>query len=379
MKNIKCFIASMITFCSCIVFAEQNVTLFRDTNGNKVNVLLNEEGIITSVEGSLSGQYLSPLSIFTEEKEIHIHSKWSLFEDCFDIYLNPDEEKLSVNVKNNKTKEVYSSEIKLNQDNLPCDEFKTIEKNAYGYGTITSEKSYSLLPDIQYTDGIAYYFIGNSKDLWQHLWQKYIYNENHVELYIIMPGDVWRNYLSLEIGNIKSDNTITNIINYIIINCLEESLGTIMFPVLFDMEDNSKYLECNYNADSFLIEGNVKYIPENLMTSEIGKPWVEGIDGDGIGSKIYIESKHEEKIAELVFSNGFVSKKSQTYFNNNRVKRVLIKNNDGSQMQEVMIPDSSKPCTVRLNFQSSKITIEILEVYKGEKYKDTCINYILCK
>ena len=137
---------------------------------------------------------------------------------------------------------------------------------------------------------------------------------------------------------------------------------------------------CDYSitADSYLIEGIVKYLPENLMDISIGKPWVEGIKGPGIGSQINIVSK--EKISKLVISNGFVSRKISTYYNNNRVKKLKILNSTHkNEFMIVTLPDYAKPVEIELTFSSSNIQLEIVDIYKGEKFDDTCINFILCK
>ena len=43
------------------------------------------------------------------------------------------------------------------------------------------------------------------------------------------------------------------------------------------------------------------------------------------------------------------------------------------------LPDSVEPFEIYLPFSTKQLEIEILSVYKGEKYEDTCLNYILAK
>lgn len=133
-----------------------------------------------------------------------------------------------------------------------------------------------------------------------------------------------------------------------------------------------------YITDNYLTEGLIKYIPENLGDLSIGKPWVEGETDSGIGKSIKIENSRLFKY--LVISNGFVSYKPSTYYNNNRLKKIRIINKENEAQQvEVLLKDTAIPAEIELPFETKKIDIEILEVYKGEKYDDTCINFILCK
>ena len=133
-----------------------------------------------------------------------------------------------------------------------------------------------------------------------------------------------------------------------------------------------------YSTKNYLTEGKIKYVPENLSNLSIGKPWVEGSDGSGIGDKIFISKS--SPIKSIVISNGFVSYKVQTYYNNNRVKLLKICNiNQRNESITVELPDNAIPFEIQIPFCTRDIELEILDVYKGEKYDDTCINFILCK
>ncbi|MCR5081407.1 MAG: hypothetical protein K6B17_08690 [Treponema sp.] len=232
MKNIKYIIAIFILLISNFAFADEKICLFCDAKGNRIYVKLNEDGVINSIEGNLGDLSLNPITVCKEKNGFHIDSEWSLFQDCFDVYINRDNNKLEVSVKNNKNKEFYRSEVSLNKDNLPTDEFKTISKTTGGYETVTNEKSYSLLPNVKNINGVVYQFFGNS----ENLAQKFEYKENNVNLYRIMPGDEWQKYLSVEVGNIKSNDIFINLINYMIIYCANSTLGSMMFPVLIELQ-----------------------------------------------------------------------------------------------------------------------------------------------
>lgn len=136
---------------------------------------------------------------------------------------------------------------------------------------------------------------------------------------------------------------------------------------------------CIYKTSSFLEEDGIKYEAQNLKNLDLYKPWVEGKSGSGIGETIEIDSP-KYKISSLVISNGYVSRKKTTYYNNNRVKKVRITNkNNKDEVQELELEDTANPIEYKLEFYANEIIIEILSVYKGDKYDDTCVNFILCK
>ena len=136
---------------------------------------------------------------------------------------------------------------------------------------------------------------------------------------------------------------------------------------------------CKYKATSFLNEDGTEYKAENLGITDLYKPWVEGKSDAGIGEKIEIYSP-QKNITSLVISNGFVSRRKSTYYNNNRIKVLkVINKQNSSEIQELILRDTARPIEYELEFNSREIELEIVSIYKGEKYDDTCLNFILCK
>jgi hypothetical protein len=130
------------------------------------------------------------------------------------------------------------------------------------------------------------------------------------------------------------------------------------------------------NASSFLTEGNVKYVPENMNNSS-GLPWAEGTEGTGIHETIIIK---ENMLTTLYISIGFVSfKKPELYKENARPRKIKI--TAGNTFSFYFdLKDTPNYQTVKLPRSLSKddtLTIEIIDVYSGDKYTDTCINAIL--
>jgi hypothetical protein len=136
-------------------------------------------------------------------------------------------------------------------------------------------------------------------------------------------------------------------------------------------------------AGSELQEGNIIYSVNNLFNVNELKPWVEGVNGDGVGEKIRIEIKSDwrrfSRIHFLAISNGFVDyNRPYLYDSNNRIKKIRIRNLENlDEYQDFDVLDLPNIQTVVMNFLSWNIEIEILETYQGIKYNDTCINFII--
>ncbi|MDC7124863.1 MAG: hypothetical protein PQJ46_04810 [Spirochaetales bacterium] len=107
------------------------------------------------------------------------------------------------------------------------------------------------------------------------------------------------------------------------------------------------------------------------------KPWVEGVDGYGIGEKIFINYSNNKNITGFYLSNGFVSiEKPYLYEKNSRIKKILVYNSTKSFQKTFKVED-----TPNIQFfdvpQTNALIIEILDVYRGSLWEDTCINFIL--
>jgi hypothetical protein len=130
------------------------------------------------------------------------------------------------------------------------------------------------------------------------------------------------------------------------------------------------------NASSFLTEGQKKYEAKNLITGKLDNPWAEGVRGPGIGE--YIEAEWYSEISGAVFINGYISESRPDLYNaNNRIKRMKICPDGSGTGQEIVLEDSPDPQLVNFNFGAKKLRFEILEVYKGDRYDDTCLSMLI--
>lgn len=155
----------------------------------------------------------------------------------------------------------------------------------------------------------------------------------------------------------------------------------------------------------------------NIFDDDITTAWVEGASNDGVGEYFFApvklygfetnyfynrKIKNQEIELEININNGFCKSKT-TYNNNNRVKKAriyvydipLIDAQIGTYVKDDTVPleigvyEINLEDTMTLQTFFHKVTLkntskeghvglflkfEILEVYKGKKYSDTCIS-----
>lgn len=117
-----------------------------------------------------------------------------------------------------------------------------------------------------------------------------------------------------------------------------------------------------------------RYGPANLFDGDRGTAWCEGVSGNGIGQTITIYITNGVPFDRLLMWNGY-QKNGTTFTRNARPKKIAVK----SQIEPkrtFTLPDTTKQLNLKLKTMTerSKIVIEILEVYPGTHYQDTCIS-----
>lgn len=132
----------------------------------------------------------------------------------------------------------------------------------------------------------------------------------------------------------------------------------------------------NISSTSYLKEGKTVYLPSNLGSDYLETPWVEGVSESGIGEILHIG---EGRVRRLFFSNGFVSyRKPYLYERNGRVKKIKITDLLNNIVKIVELKDTPNPQMIDFgDSQIREIEIEILDIYKGTYYEDTCVNFIM--
>ncbi|MBQ2529647.1 MAG: hypothetical protein II547_05280, partial [Treponema sp.] len=144
-------------------------------------------------------------------------------------------------------------------------------------------------------------------------------------------------------------------------------------------------------------EGKYLYPPINILDGDFDSTWCEADEnGSGIGESITIEFSEPVSFDEIQIVNGFASK--DYYKKNNRVKSITLTqtasklevkdwDSEKSQyktetknhfQQKVYYLEDDKPEWQSIKFElpqtAQTITIKINEIYKGEKYDDTCLD-----
>ncbi len=126
----------------------------------------------------------------------------------------------------------------------------------------------------------------------------------------------------------------------------------------------------------------VKYTPDNLSDDDITNPWVEGVEGYGIGEVLRIgRYDGTTGIRDLLIMNGFFSpNQPELYLDNGRIKKVMMRGYD-EEGRLIYTGIKELEDTPNLQLLSSVIPavefeLEILEVYPGRRFEDTAVSGI---
>ena len=145
-----------------------------------------------------------------------------------------------------------------------------------------------------------------------------------------------------------------------------------------------------YSASSELKENTTIYVAKNLGTcflppdSKEGnaiwnpghKPWVEGVKGHGIDE--YIKLKTLGPFSKLKIINGYVDfTRQDLYKKNSRVKTFLVKDLDNNIEFEVSLKDEVFIQDIKLEKPTTNVILYIKDVYKGDKWADTCVTSLV--
>ncbi len=86
---------------------------------------------------------------------------------------------------------------------------------------------------------------------------------------------------------------------------------------------------------------------------------------------------YERKFNFLLIMNGYYSmEKPYLYKQNNRVKQIKVTGLKSGNEKILDVLDTPHPQTVNISFLETQepFRVTIMDVYKGTKYEDTCIN-----
>ena len=181
--------------------------------------------------------------------------------------------------------------------------------------------------------------------------------------------------------------------NYIIEQGIYKMVFTDIEPD-FDIVIGKPELFVGVSASSELEDKNGRYSIKNIIDERPETAWVEGKNDSGInefitiGMSEYIESDRVEddyiygsyKIEKIGIINGY-AKDENTYKQNNRVKKLLLKcNNEFSETHYRLYTLKDTMAMQYIEFDKpifmDRIKFTIRDVYKGSKWDDTCISEI---
>lgn len=143
----------------------------------------------------------------------------------------------------------------------------------------------------------------------------------------------------------------------------------------------SKYLASSTMAD----DGEIKYIPKHLIDKNLKTAWVEGVDGYGIGEYVDIYITHQiesfvNEIYGICIYNGY-TESQKLWEENSRVKKIKLWVDNIPyailDLEDVPSKQVFNVGIIPISYREDLVLrFEILDVYEGTKYKDTCISEI---
>ncbi|EMB22083.1 NADase-type glycan-binding domain-containing protein [Treponema denticola] len=157
------------------------------------------------------------------------------------------------------------------------------------------------------------------------------------------------------------------------------------FFTRFPMGGTGEYPCFNYeNVSSYFVEeskeGKREYKIENLSIMEQDTPWVEGADGWGIGESFVIKTQRNNDDKYILLMNGYISASNpKLYDENGRIKKIMVEGVISGKKKEFTVKDTPHPQTIDISFlpKQEDVKVTILDVYKGTKYQDTAIHFMI--
>lgn len=136
--------------------------------------------------------------------------------------------------------------------------------------------------------------------------------------------------------------------------------------------------ESSYLVEHFDSTGIIMHNAELTLDSDISTAWSEAADSDGIGEWIQYTFDEAYIINGIEIYGGYGKGETQ-YYKNNRPKDVKLYFSDGTVIEYTM--DDTYGIMDNIIFGegivSEYIKIELVSVYQGNTYEDTCISEII--
>ena len=200
----------------------------------------------------------------------------------------------------------------------------------------------------------------NTDSLWNKVFDYKVLEKGKISYLIISKNNVSKKFMMLH-----SESLLV----------LYDERSNLIFKGASKINTERLYFPNKITASSELKEGNTIYSANNLANLELDKCWAECKSGYGIGEHVEFKMNGQG----IFIFNGYLSgKKNCLYEKNSRVKEieVIFLNDNSSKIYK--IKDTPNPQFIPFGIDySGQVMIKFLDVYKGTKYKDMCLNSII--
>lgn len=241
-----------------------------------------------------------------------------------------------------------------------------IEDNTIKYHFETTDKEVSVKYSKYYDSGLL--FLKLSESFPKEINENYYYYNKDVETndkILVLAGLI----------KDKDDKTKEKVLMFATTKGFDKDSYPFIWPMK-NFQISPQYINCT----SYLKEKTKVYSVENLSNCMVDTPWVEGVEGDGIGEGFTMVDRLNRCYPYLLIINGYISyEKPYLYKQNNRIKKIKVTGLKSGKSRVLDIRDTPHPQTVDISFitEPEDIRIEVADVYKGSKYDDTCLHFCI--
>jgi hypothetical protein len=138
-------------------------------------------------------------------------------------------------------------------------------------------------------------------------------------------------------------------------------------------------LSIRTSSTLFSSESELSHGPAMLMDGDRSTAWIEGSRRDGVGEWFEVYVGRRKKLTSFTIVNGCAGS-AQQHIEHNRIRAVRI-SRDLPPAIDFILSDSRKPETIYFPepLQTAWVRFTIRSVYKGSKYRDTCVSELSLK
>ncbi len=240
-----------------------------------------------------------------------------------------------------------------------------IEDNTVKYHFETTDKDVSVKYTKYYDSGLLFFKLSESfpKEISEYY---YYYKDVETNDKMLVLAGLVKN---------EDNNTKGNVLLFATTKGFDKDSYPFIWP-MNSSEITPKYNDCT----SYLQEKTKVYSVENLSNCMFDTPWVEGVEGNGIGEGFTMIDRLNRCHPYLLIMNGYISyEKPYLYKQNNRIKKLKVTGLKSGKSKILDVLDTPHPQTVDISFitEPEDIRVEIADIYKGTKYDDTCLHYCI--